>query len=268
MTERRAAAIGDITQDQRIPQDAYRPTFVRSLAMVPVQHDNPVAALGAYWARVRTIQPREIELLQTVANASALAIAYVRAATGGESQAKLISDERDHRLHNALAVVQAIVNRTLHDDPDRAATINSRVKALLTSDEILGNDQGSATTIRDILRAELEPYGGRIELTGDELELPPDRTRAVSAIVHEWSTNAAKYGAFSVPNGRLSVSWRRAGDEIRIVWQELNGPKIEGAKKRGFGTYFVERVTADIGGTVETEMRPLGIVHVLRFRIP
>jgi two-component sensor histidine kinase len=64
------------------------------------------------------------------------------------------------------------------------------------------------------------------------------------------------------------VSWRRAGDEISIVWQELNGPKIEGAKKRGFGTYFVERVTADIGGTVETEMRPLGIVHVLRFRIP
>jgi two-component sensor histidine kinase len=157
MTERRAAAIGDITQDQRIPQDAYRPTFVRSLAMVPVQQDNPVAALGAYWARVRTIQPREIELLQTVANASALAIAYVRAATGGESQAKLISDERDHRLHNALAVVQAIVNRTLHDDPDQAATINSRVKALLTSDEILGNDQGSESTIRDILRAELEP---------------------------------------------------------------------------------------------------------------
>ena len=50
MLERRAAVIPDIYQDDRIPQDAYRPTFVRSLAMVPVRQDDPIAAMGAYWA--------------------------------------------------------------------------------------------------------------------------------------------------------------------------------------------------------------------------
>jgi two-component sensor histidine kinase len=77
MIERRPAVIPDIYQDSRIPHDAYRPTFVRSLAMVPVRQDDPIAALGAYWANSREIQPREVELLQTIADAASLAVAYV-----------------------------------------------------------------------------------------------------------------------------------------------------------------------------------------------
>jgi two-component sensor histidine kinase len=77
MLERRAAVIPDIYQDNRIPQDAYRPTFVRSLAMVPVRQDDPIAAMGAYWANPREIQPREVQLLQTIADAASLAVAYV-----------------------------------------------------------------------------------------------------------------------------------------------------------------------------------------------
>jgi len=77
MLERQAAVIPDIYQDARIPQDAYRPTFVRSLAMVPVRQDDPIAAMGAYWANPREIQPREVQLLQTIADAASLALAYV-----------------------------------------------------------------------------------------------------------------------------------------------------------------------------------------------
>jgi two-component sensor histidine kinase len=78
MLERQSAAIPDIYQDARIPQDAYRPTFVKSLAMVPVGQENPTAAIGAYWAASRMITARELELLQTIANAAALAIGYVQ----------------------------------------------------------------------------------------------------------------------------------------------------------------------------------------------
>ncbi len=77
MLERRAAVVPDIYQDDRIPQDAYRPTFVRSLAMVPVRQDDPIAAMGAYWATARDIQPREVQLLQAIADAASLALAYV-----------------------------------------------------------------------------------------------------------------------------------------------------------------------------------------------
>src|SRR5215210_3976878 len=78
MLEGKAAAIPDIYQDPRIPQDAYRPTFVRSLAMVPVGQEKPMAAIGAYWATPREITGRELELLQTVANAATLGIGYVQ----------------------------------------------------------------------------------------------------------------------------------------------------------------------------------------------
>jgi two-component sensor histidine kinase len=79
MEQRRSVSIPDIYKDARIPKKAYRPTFVRSLAMAPVRQEEPIAALGAYWSTKRDIQPAELELLQTVANAASLAIAYVQA---------------------------------------------------------------------------------------------------------------------------------------------------------------------------------------------
>ena len=79
MLERKSAVIPDIYKDARIPQDTYRPTFVRSLIMVPVRQDDPIAAMGAYWARTRQISPSEVELLQGVANAAAMAISYIGA---------------------------------------------------------------------------------------------------------------------------------------------------------------------------------------------
>lgn len=74
MLERRAAVIPDVYLDDRIPKDAYRPTFVRSLLMVPVRQDDPIAAMGAYWAHTREISASEVELLQCIANAAALAM--------------------------------------------------------------------------------------------------------------------------------------------------------------------------------------------------
>jgi CRP-like cAMP-binding protein len=79
MSQRQAVAIEDIYKDSRVPTDAYRPTFVHSLAMAPVQQDQPIAALGAYWAAVRRPSPDECETLQTIANAAALAIAKIEA---------------------------------------------------------------------------------------------------------------------------------------------------------------------------------------------
>jgi two-component sensor histidine kinase len=77
MTEGKAAVIPDIYKDPRIPHDAYRPTFVRSLAMVPVRQEAPIAAMGAYWSKTGNTTPAQLELLQTIANSAALAVAFV-----------------------------------------------------------------------------------------------------------------------------------------------------------------------------------------------
>jgi putative two-component system response regulator len=79
MTNRRSAVIEDIYADDRIPHDAYRPTFVKSLAMVPIRTLDPVGAIGNYWAQRHAPTEDEVELLQALADSTAVAMENVRA---------------------------------------------------------------------------------------------------------------------------------------------------------------------------------------------
>ena len=78
MAHSKIAVVSDIADDDRIPLEAYRPTFVKSLAMAPIRQEEPIGAMGAYWARTHTATPEELERLQTIANAAALAVAFVQ----------------------------------------------------------------------------------------------------------------------------------------------------------------------------------------------
>ena len=69
--------IEDIDEDERIPHEAYRPTFVRSLVMVPVRQDDPVAAIGAYWAHRHRPAPEVIRALRRIANSAAVAMTNI-----------------------------------------------------------------------------------------------------------------------------------------------------------------------------------------------
>lgn len=93
MLHRQSVAIEDIYQDPRIPQDAYRPTFVKSLLMVPVRQDDPIAAIGNYWATPRMPTEDEVALLQALADTTAVALDNVRV----YEQLKA-SEERFHML--------------------------------------------------------------------------------------------------------------------------------------------------------------------------
>lgn len=74
MRRRRPALIEDIYSDARIPADAYRPTFVKSLAMVPIRRDAPIGAIGNYWATRRMPTVEELSILQALADATAVAL--------------------------------------------------------------------------------------------------------------------------------------------------------------------------------------------------
>jgi hypothetical protein len=81
MLHRQAVSISDITLDLRIPQDAYQPTFVRSLVMVPIRSSAPVGAIGAYWSEIRQFTPELVHWLQALADATSAGIEAVRANT-------------------------------------------------------------------------------------------------------------------------------------------------------------------------------------------
>ena len=74
MTHREPVVIEDIFADPRVPADAYRPTFVKSLAMVPIRTLDPVGAIGNYWASPRRLGQQEMDLLQALADSPAVAL--------------------------------------------------------------------------------------------------------------------------------------------------------------------------------------------------
>ena len=111
MLRREAVAIPDIYADERIPHDAYRPTFVQSLAVVPVRKDDPIAAIGAYWASRHEATPGEVEVLQSLADAAALALANVQlygdlqSALARERSAREAAEESSRLKDEFLAVL-------------------------------------------------------------------------------------------------------------------------------------------------------------------
>ncbi len=111
MCNREAVVISDIYADARIPHDAYRPTFVKSLAVVPVRKDDPIAAIGAYWAEQHEATPDEVEVLQAVADAAALALENVKlygdlqGAIARERSARESAEESNRLKDEFLAVL-------------------------------------------------------------------------------------------------------------------------------------------------------------------
>ena len=181
----------------------------------------------------------------------------------------LLAREVDHRARNVLAVVRSIVKLTRADDPRQfAEAVEGRVAALARAHTLLARDRWTGTGLADIVQEELAAYGtdGRVALDGPALRLRPDVVQPLSMVLHELATNAAKYGALSTPQGRLSVTWQLAhpeGEGARLVlsWQERGGPPLSGPPaRRGFGTLVVEAtVRSQLGGTVALDWSGPGL---------
>jgi len=99
-----------------------------------------------------------------------------------------------------------------------------------------------------LILAELAPHtaGDRsnVTVTGPPVMLKPQATLLLALVIHELSTNAAKYGALSVAGGRVDVAWAIASDRpprLALTWVEHGGPETNGLAKRGFGTELIER---------------------------
>jgi two-component sensor histidine kinase len=90
--------------------------------------------------------------------------------------------------------------------------------------------------------------------------LEPSAAQAIAVVLHELTTNAAKYGALSVPGGRLQVEWSREGTVLVLRWTETDGPPVELPKKRGFGSRVMENmITRQLKGSLRFDWRPQGL---------
>jgi two-component sensor histidine kinase len=163
-----------------------------------------------------------------------------------------LTRELNHRVKNTLANVLSIVALTRR----RASTIDEfaegldgRIRALSATHDLLTQSDWGPTPIGAVIEAELAPYareaGPFIEMTGPQIDLAPSDALSLGLAIHELATNAAKYGALSVPGGRLAVEWMPAGPaQAKIDWTEAGGPPVPAQRGRGFGMDLIEKIVA------------------------
>ena len=141
--------------------------------------------------------------------------------------------ELNHRVKNILATVQAIARQTFRSGPldSRAReTFEARLHALSRAHDLLTRENWDGAEMAAVVAQVLAPYQRqRFEIEGPQLRLPPRVALALTLALHELATNAAKYGALSVPSGRVAITWAvRPGDppHLALRWQEHGGPLV------------------------------------------
>jgi PAS domain S-box-containing protein len=183
-----------------------------------------------------------------------------------ERQGVLVA-ELDHRVKNVLATVSAIITQTQEASSshvDFVIALNRRINSLARTHELLSESNWRGVSLAEIVRRELMPYTrGNTEARGPSVTLKAEATQAVATVLHELTTNAAKYGALSNPSGRVSVQWRwlqnGSHDRLLIEWQETGGPLVLVPSRSGYGTSIIrELIPFELGGAVELSFAPEG----------
>ncbi|HYF07380.1 MAG TPA: PAS domain-containing protein [Acetobacteraceae bacterium] len=184
-----------------------------------------------------------------------------------EERQSLLAREVDHRARNSLAMVQGMMRLTQAETIEEfTRVVSGRVDALARVHSLLADDRWRGADLRILLRQELEPYlaaghGPRAALEGRPLMLPPGAAQPVAMIIHELATNAAKYGALSAPEGRVSIEWTSERDVLRLRWTELGGPAVAcEPERRGFGSTMIEAAVAQLDGTLSRAWHGTGLV--------
>src|SRR6266481_4686419 len=186
-----------------------------------------------------------------------------------ESYRKLVVEELQHRLKNKSSTIHAVLHQVLENQPQVWASIDSRIRSLSATDDLIARVDGTGCDIKDLLLSELGPYGHvRFNLNGDRLFLPAKLAVSLALIFHELATNAGKYGAFSSARGLLQVSWTLSDDRLNLTWDETEGPVVDNVGAAGFGTKLLKSALSPFDGKTEIAFLKSGVHCIMQCRVP
>jgi two-component sensor histidine kinase/DNA-binding response OmpR family regulator len=185
---------------------------------------------------------------------------------------KLILEELHHRIKNTLATVSAIASQSL-----RTATslehgqhaIEGRLVALGRAHDLLLQARWANASLATTIRGATAPYdsegAGRFGIEGPELRITSGAVIALAMTLNELCTNTTKFGALSVPAGRIEIAWKIDADQQRLhlTWSEKDGPPVHAPSRRSFGTKLIGSLGQQLKGEVRLAYDESGFVYVL-----
>jgi two-component sensor histidine kinase len=185
---------------------------------------------------------------------------------------KLILEELHHRIKNTLATVSAIASQSLRnvqgaEHAQRA--IEGRLLALGRAHDLLLHARWNSADLGHIIRSATEAFDNpdvpKFLIAGPDIRMASGAVIAVAMTLNELCTNTTKFGALSVPAGRVDITWTLdpKTQRVHLTWTEKNGPAVHAPEKRSFGTRLIETLGRQLKGDVQLTYQPAGFVYAI-----
>ncbi len=184
---------------------------------------------------------------------------------------RLLVKELNHRSKNGLAVVMSIVSQSARkaiSAADAANIINGRLNAMANAQDELTASQAGAVRIQKLIVKTLDPFGlERFDISANApgARIESDAAPGLALLIHELATNAVKYGALSVVEGRVTIVLAVEGAEAKLSWVEQGGPSTGAVTQSGFGTRLLGAALANCGGSASRRFEPTGVICEMSF---
>jgi two-component sensor histidine kinase len=145
-------------------------------------------------------------------------------------------------------------------------SLNGRIQSMAAAHTLLSKSGWQSVGLDALVRNQLAPYATdtNVTISGTDVMLPAAEIQAVARVLHELATNAAKYGALSIPGGQVSVNWDRKpngdGTNLMLVWEELGGPPVKSEVHASYGTNLIRHlIPHELGGMVDLVFASEGV---------
>lgn len=206
----------------------------------------------------------------------------VTEAREAEQRELLLSREVDHRAKNIMAVVQSIVQLTKAGDIESFRdVVTGRINNLARTHSLLAEKRWVGVELHQLVTDELAVYvnpgskenNARAHIHGHHLELPPATAQSIALVIHELATNAAKYGALSVPTGYVDVRWqvveeRPSHHVFHLRWLEGNASSVVPPEELGFGWKLIRQtIEHQLKGSIDQHWHSSGLELNIKFGI-
>jgi PAS domain S-box-containing protein len=190
-----------------------------------------------------------------------------------QDQIATLAREAEHRSKNLFANVQATVKFSQSDTPAGLKhAIEGRIRALANVHSLFVETRWTGAELSKVATQELAPYfstGERhVLVEGPQVFLPANVAQAIAVILHELATNAAKYGALSVPTGQIELKWSHDADgRLLLRWREMDGPAVQTPRRQGFGKRIIEQMIRQLKGETRFDWRTEGLVCEIALQV-